>query len=119
MDEDLDRGWPMYNTLGSVPPNDVAKISLWRLLFQRYEVTPADIRALQAALAADEIDGRRSETSIAGIIEGLRGNEYLIPLGQAPQLIENWCCHSIRPYTFNAERRQLALWLQEALREAE
>lgn len=118
MDQDLDCGWPMYNALGSVPPNDIAKISLWRLLFQRYECTPAEIAAVQAELAADRLDGRRCETTIPGIVEQLRGGEYLIPLGHEPPLMVNWLCHHIRPGVYTEERRQLARWLGEALAEA-
>ena len=118
MDTDLDRGWPIHNTLGSVPPNDVAKQSLFRLLFQHYEASAAEITAVQAELTADRLDGRRCETTIPGIVEQLRGGEYLIPIGVEPPLIVNWLCHHIRPGRVTAERRQLALWLQEAASEA-
>lgn len=109
---------PMHGTLGSVPPDPIAKQSLWRLLFQRYECSVAEIEAIIAVLRADQLDGRRSETSVAGIVERLRGGEYIIPLGVAPQLIENWLCHHIRSGRFSEERRTLALWLQEALGKA-
>lgn len=118
MDHDLDRGWPMYNTLGSVPPDHIAKISLWRLLFQRYEASATEIQAIIDELAADRIGGGNTRNTIPGVIERQRGRDYIMPIGFVPQLIENWQSHHIRPGVENQQRRTLALWLHEALREA-
>lgn len=118
-DTEADYIGPLHGTLGSVPDLAEAKRSLRRLLFERYEVTPQEIRAIQAELAADRLDGRRCETTIAGVIEHLRGGVYTIPIGTQPMLIENWLCHYIRPGLVNDERRELARWLAEALRQAE
>lgn len=116
MDESTYIG-PLYNTLGSVPDEETAKQSLFRLLFQRYEVTKEEIAAIQEELRTDRLDGRRCETTVPGIIERGRGGDYLIPLGCDPPLIVNWLCHHIQPGVYNAERRALSLWLQEAYRE--
>ncbi len=117
-DPELDYIGPMYRTLGSVPDERTAKESLFRMLFQRYEVTPEEIKAVQVELSADKLDGRRCERTIPGIIEAGRGNDYLIPRGASPPLIVNWLCCFIRPGEFNLARRSLSLWLQEAYQEA-
>jgi hypothetical protein len=117
-DPEADYIGPIYHTLGSVPDLAEAKHSLWRLLFARYEASAVEIKAIQDALSADQLDGRRCATTIPGIIEQLRGGEYLIPLGVKPPLIVNWLCHHIWPGAYTEERRMLALWLQEALKEA-
>jgi hypothetical protein len=117
-DIECDYTGPMYNTLGSVPDLTEAKRSLWRLLFQRYETRAAEIESIIAELQADRLDVRRCEATVPGIIERLRGGDYFIPLGVEPPLIVNWLCCHVRPGVCSEERRQLALWLQEALREA-
>lgn len=114
----IDHVYPMYGTLGSVPPDQIAKEDLWRLLFQRYECSAAEIAAIIEELRADRLDGRRCATTIPGIVERLRGGAYAVPLGVEPPLIVNWLCHHIRPGVYSEARRQLALWLGEALREA-
>lgn len=108
---------PMHNTLGSVPDVERAKSSLFRLLFQRYECSWEEIKAIQVELSADRLDGRRCEKTIPGIIERGRGGEYLIPLNTTPPLIVNWLCHYIRPGLYSPERRLLSQWLQEAVSE--